>query len=383
LSQSQSTVHQTTPPHLNPKSRIVSIQVCRGLAALLVVLAHLHNLEVKYLTSNRLGMLQYGVSGVDMFFVISGIVISAVTAGQQPDLKNAAKFLYQRFARVFPIYWIYSALVLAAFLHNPLLVNAESGHRVHILASFFLLPTDMPMLLVQGWTLSYEVYFYSVFFLLLLFCPERFRLPAVLLWVAAALALYFSAHVHTPLFACLTSPLLLEFLVGCLLYQLYRRTRLHPYAGVALLSAAVLGFTFVVRWTTHAHGSDQQWIEYSPLFRSTFYGSVAALFVFGLMELERSRLVSFTGPLVAIGDWSYSMYLSHTIVLKLVFHACTVYAPALSIVPIALVSLLAVLVISYASFTFLERPLLRLLYKPSRRPAVLPHARGEQVPVSG
>ena len=98
------------------------------------------------------------------------------------------------------------------------------------------------------------------------------------------------------------------------------------------------------------------------------------------MELERSRLVSFTGPLVAVGDWSYSMYLSHTIVLKAVFHAFTAYAPALSIGWVVLVSIPAVLAVSYASFTFVERPLIALLYKPSRRPiAPLPHARGESV----
>ena len=100
-----SSPQQSTPPHLNPKARITSIQVCRGLAAVLVVLAHIHNLELKYFGTNHLGVLQYGVSGVDVFFVISGVVISAVTAGQGENVRNALRFLYQRCARIFPIYW--------------------------------------------------------------------------------------------------------------------------------------------------------------------------------------------------------------------------------------------------------------------------------------
>lgn len=98
------------------QNRIVSVQVCRGLAAVLVILAHLDNVESKYFSTRMMSNFQYGVSGVDLFFIISGFVISLVTVGKFGGGRKAAVFLYHRFARVFPIYWIYSLIVLLAFL---------------------------------------------------------------------------------------------------------------------------------------------------------------------------------------------------------------------------------------------------------------------------
>ena len=87
-----------------------------------------------------MGIFQYGILGVDLFFVISGVVISAVTVGKFSSARNAGTFLYHRFARIYPTYWVYSALVLAAFLYNPLWINAASGHHVDILPSFLFQP---------------------------------------------------------------------------------------------------------------------------------------------------------------------------------------------------------------------------------------------------
>jgi len=59
-----------------PSKRVLAIQAFRGLAAMLVVLLHLHNIEAKYYPSHFLAPLQYGWIGVDLFFVTSGVVIS-------------------------------------------------------------------------------------------------------------------------------------------------------------------------------------------------------------------------------------------------------------------------------------------------------------------
>ncbi len=85
-----------------PSRRIVSIQVCRGLAALLVVLTHIHGIEETHFTSHHLRLFGYADIGVDIFFVISGIVIASVTAEKFGSPRNAAVFLYHRLARIFP-----------------------------------------------------------------------------------------------------------------------------------------------------------------------------------------------------------------------------------------------------------------------------------------
>ena len=376
------------PPVVRPKTRLSSVQVCRGLAALAVVFAHLHNLERKYFTTDLLGGFQIGVAGVDLFFVISGVVISAVTLGRFSGTQTTARFgqaqtairfLYQRVTRIYPIYWVYCSFALAAYLYNPLWINASGGHHVEILHSFLLIPSDVPMLLLQGWTLIYELYFYLAFFLLLLFCPERKLAWVLPLWGVLALVAHFTLHPSQPALEVLFNPLICEFLLGCLVFALFRRASLHPAAGIVLVAASLVMLAGIVRFTALAHGSDQQWIEYSSWTRLLLYGTCATLFLLGLLELERTNLVRFVAPLIAVGDWSYSIYLSHTIVIKLVSHAFVLYFPQLawSIVWVSLLSLPAVLLVGYLSYTWLERPLLRLLYRPLPRPTeTVPHASG-------
>jgi exopolysaccharide production protein ExoZ len=222
------------------KHRLVSIQVCRGLAAIFVVLAHLHNVELKYFRTNIMGVFQYGVLGVDLFFVISGIVISAVTVGKFSNRGYAKTFLYHRLARIYPVYWVYSVIVLVAFLYNPLWINAGSGHRANILASFLLIPTNLSMLVMQGWTLSYELYFYFIFFLLLLLVPERNAPFFLALWgVSISIASLILVPAQ-PVLGLITSPSGLEFLAGCVIFHLYRRGVLRPAAGVVLITVAFM-----------------------------------------------------------------------------------------------------------------------------------------------
>ena len=355
------------------RKRIVSIQVCRGLAALLVVFAHLHNVERKYFPTNFMGLFQFGDLGVDLFFVISGVVISTVTVGKFGDRKQAFKFLYHRFARIYPIYWFYTALVLVVYLYNPLWINASGGHHVDVVQSFLLIPTEVPMLLLQGWTLTYEVYFYLIFFVLLLFSSERLAPWLLIGWTALLLVLDRAIHPANPVAGVILSPAILEFLAGCLIFHLYHRVRLHPRTGEVLLTASLLWAAGIVLWTRHAHGSNAEWIEDATMTRVAVYGVFAVLFLSGLMELERTRLISFAAPLVAIGDWSYSIYLSHTIVLKICSHIITRFPYFhYTILVLAAFSLVLVVQVGFLSFEWIERPLMRFFYERgrSRRPVL-------------
>lgn len=47
----------------------------------------------------------FGMFGVDLFFVISGFVMIAVTRGKFQNLKQATRFIYHRASRIYPAYW--------------------------------------------------------------------------------------------------------------------------------------------------------------------------------------------------------------------------------------------------------------------------------------
>ncbi|MGD0443637.1 MAG: acyltransferase [Edaphobacter sp.] len=345
-----------------PSRRIVSIQVCRGLAALLVVLTHIHGIEETHFASHHLRLFGYGDIGVDIFFVISGIVIAAVTAGKFGSPHNAAVFLYHRLARIFPIFWLYNTLSLLANHLAPMADNIPQ-RSFNLLPSYLLIPTSLPMPLLQGWTLSFEVYFYFAVTLLLL-VPERIAPWLLGLWGIAVVALKLHIGLSpSPIVTLLINPSVLEFLAGYALFHLYRRSRLHPAAGILLLTAAFLLLVAII-----FHDNPVAIVN-DPWKRPFLYGTFSILLLFGALELERSRIIRYLPLFNSIGDWSYSIYLSHVLVLAVIARIIERLLPhPTAIFAILLIGLPAVILVGYLSYTFIEKPLLTLLYKPVSSP---------------
>jgi peptidoglycan/LPS O-acetylase OafA/YrhL len=357
----------------NTRQRIISIQACRGIAAMLVVLVHLSNVERKDFPSHLTNIFQFGNLGVDLFFVISGVVISTVTVGKFSNSRSAGTFLKHRLFRIFPIYWFYCAIFLVGYLYNPLWFNNSTGHHVDIVKSFLLIPTNGGMLIMQGWTLSYEMYFYLVFFLILFFVSERLAPVFLSAWGAVIVAgaiLFFSPA--SPIIGLTTSPMILEFLTGCLIFHVYHKATLHPRFGTVLVAISFLWLSLIVFWTFHAHGGSQLWIQDSRWGRPASYGVFAALFLLGLMELERSKIIRFGRPFEAVGDWSYSIYLSHVAIIEIVGRVTAHFAARISfsIFFVFAISLPLVLLLGYLSYNWIEKPLMTVLYKRTGKPGL-------------
>ena len=121
--------------------KIQNIQALRGIAVLSVVFFHLIPIEQKYGGSTSIlpTFFQFGMFGVDLFFVISGFVMVTVAKGKYQLPKQALKFVYRRVSRIYPTYWFYSLLVLTIFFIQPAWVNSSQGNQVNILESFLLL----------------------------------------------------------------------------------------------------------------------------------------------------------------------------------------------------------------------------------------------------
>ena len=95
---------------------VLSLQYLRGIAALLVVAFH----AAEYLAraSGRPAGFPFtaGVSGVDVFFVISGFVITWSSAGRA---MSPADFLWRRAVRIVPLYWFLTFIVTSIALLQP------------------------------------------------------------------------------------------------------------------------------------------------------------------------------------------------------------------------------------------------------------------------
>jgi exopolysaccharide production protein ExoZ len=221
------------------------------------------------------------------------------------------------------------------------------------------------MPLFQSWTLSFEVYFYLAITLLLL-VPERIAPWLVALWGVAIVALNLYISLSPILMVqLLISPSVLEFLAGYALFHFHRRSRLHPAAGIFLLAASLV---LLVAITLHDTPVD---IVNHPWKRVVLYGTVSVLLLFGALELERSQIIRYLPALKSIGDWSYSIYLSHVLVLSLIARLIERLLPyPISLFIIAIIGLPAVLLIGNLSYVYLERPLLNRLYKSAPQPQI-------------
>jgi exopolysaccharide production protein ExoZ len=359
---------QTTRP--TQSRHIASIQVCRGLATILVVLGHLHGIELKYCTTDLMRLFDHGALGVDLFFVISGFVIAAVTTGQFASPRNAGVFLYHRVTRIYPILWIFTTIALVAYYLLPRLSQSGWNHPVSIVSSYTLIPFQRPMLLLQAWTLSYELYFYLVVFFLMLLTPERIARRLLLLWGIAIIALKLHIGLSpSAVIQLLISPTALEFIAGGVLFQFYRQHRLPRAVGPILLFASGIWLAAIIVYSDHAYAGRAVWITDAPWPRPILYGTFSALFLLGAVELERHNLIHFPHALEALGDWTYSIYLAHLFVLELIGRlAFRFFHFRDSILLIDLISLPSVIFVGYLSYRWLENPLKIYLYKLGPQP---------------
>ena len=203
---------------------ILSLQYLRALAAIGVLLYH------------RLEIFWIGSYGVDLFFVISGFVMIATTDAKD---KTTSAFLLDRVIRIVPMYWL-------AILAGGLLVLV--GIPVHqyevsvgpLISSMLFIPYqnaagEIWPVILQGWTLNYEMYFYAVFSLILL-APQSLRVWALAACFIALVALGGVVPPQGAIFETYTNPLLLEFLAGAVLGRVYGLT----LRNVSLLRALVL-----------------------------------------------------------------------------------------------------------------------------------------------
>lgn len=139
---------------------------------------------------------QYGYMGVEFFFIISGFVIAYSSRG-----KTALQFFESRFFRIWPIFVVcMSATALVLHL---------SGERpfdpVDYLANLTVMPAYLGVQPYEGvyWTLTYEIFFYSIVFVLILLRVRRFDkvmliagpmvllgMALLLMWEASYLSLF-------------------------------------------------------------------------------------------------------------------------------------------------------------------------------------------------
>jgi exopolysaccharide production protein ExoZ len=276
-----------------------SLQVGRALAATAVAAFHLSLMMGEARYGGDAAFAQYtkhGYLGVDFFFVLSGFIIIFAHGREIGHREAWRNYARRRFVRLFPVYWIYTAVFSALVLLGFGTAAALPTNPLDILTSISLVrfSAATPPLPV-AWTLFHELAFYALFGLLIY--NVRAGIAAFAIW--ALLCVMFFHHpgdVDVGPFNVYTAASNLYFLLGMGAYVLFRRGGTGVWetsvgAGVALAAAMAWNVNYDVARFILVCGF--------------------ALALAGVSKLELSGTFKFPRWAVYVGDASYSIYLLH------------------------------------------------------------------------
>ncbi len=264
------------------------------------------------------GLVRDGYAGVDVFFVISGFVMVLVTHETTRSARSWGDFLFARATRIFPVWWLFAgvmALYLFVSYGVPWDANAVAGAgntgANHLLRSFLLLPQPNHPVLGVGWTLVHEMHFYLVFAFVLLF-PRRWLVVLLAIWalvVTCGAMAGLSAPLASTYPQMIFYPMTLEFIAGGVAAMIFLRGWIFAPATCAVLGTV---------WLIAAMALYPDPTPFTLLWgRVLLFAPPVVLLIYGLAGLERRGRFNWApGFLVALGNWSFSLYLSHMLTLS-------------------------------------------------------------------
>ncbi len=339
------------------KKEITSIHYMRGIAASFIVFYHILNRKNIY---NNL-YIDWLNSGVDLFFVISGFVIFSVAMNPNTSPKE---FLRRRFIRVVPLYWFFTSMFILFSLYIPNFNTSFIFHANQAIKSFLFIPHYHPShskeiwpILIPGWSLNYEIFFYIIFAGILL-TGRIYIFSKITIIFTSIITLKLFIESKNPIFVAYTNPIIFEFVAGIFFANLYYNTSLFKnrkniqYIGIALI---IISF-FLLLLSLHPN------IGQIP--RAIKWGLPTSLIIFGCLlseDLIAKFKISF---LRVLGNASYSIYLSHSFGIG----ACTFMwkrinypLQGISLFLFTIISFLVCILCGIIAYYLIEKPLLTFL----------------------
>ncbi len=376
-------------PGLPPAARLPVLDAVRGLAICLVLAAHF---TPDYVMSNRLlewgkKLMYTGWTGVDLFFVLSGFLITDILLRVRETPHWVRNFYFRRALRILPLYFFFLVLV---FVILPWFVPPGRDPAYDIVQSFqgwywihcanvipvlhgFAATMSGTASLAHFWSLAVEEHFYLLWPFLVARLPERRLLPVLLAVIGLALGLRVlaMATLQEPFLtgAYVQTPTRMDGLAfGALLTLLFRRVptaRLRKWALVILplTGAVLLGDLYkeVGLWPS------------STFMRSIGFTTVGLLYASLMVMLLTSAPTSPTRRLIDnavlrfFGKYSYGIYVLHGLLVPMIDRwlpqdqlLARLHSPiAATLVCLAVKTGVAIL-LALLSWHLLEAPFLRL-----------------------
>ncbi|MCB0430941.1 MAG: acyltransferase [Flavobacteriales bacterium] len=352
------------------------IDALRAFAAFGVI--NLHWLSPKYLSMFKIPRyfpLEFGAYGVQLFFVLSGFLITEILLKQKrlqtPPGAILKNFYVRRILRLLPIYYLY-VLCVYFFFYNSFVIDNIGWFLAHLANIKLYMAGGMVSLPVNHlWTLSIEEQFYLLFPLVLIFAPKKaeYLIPSVFIVLAVITRIVMYEKVPDMGRVNLLTTAQTDFLgAGVLLAMIKEK---HPKIFGALTGNA-MGYVSVamVVWVVY--------VFYYPKFSPVPKTGFIYLLLIAFALLVANTVKGFGGwagrllenrQLLYLGKISYGLYLYHKIIplglhIVLVKLNITLENVALYYV----INLIILLVVTHFSWVLLESQLLKLKSRFEYRP---------------
>ncbi|HUX62984.1 acyltransferase [Sulfuricella sp.] len=310
--------------------RFANLDKLRGFAALSVVLYHVieHTHWTTYPTSGLFFWGRIGWMGVDLFFVISGLVItySAWSLYHTQGVDWKSHYWRRRLTRIVPLYLLTSAMYVTLVQPEWMSVSIKGilWHGVtHLLFIHNLFPGTHGSINGVNWSIGVEMQFY---FLVALVLPWIVRTSALVLiatfftiawaWRAAVFGLLGDQGAFL-LFQYTTQlpGTLDQFVLGILLCKIMLDPKyvsvaewIKQHYAIVILGGLVTGIVMFSIYINHADYWPNNWMV---IFFRTLIGAAACAIILSatLWPWKVPRIMS--RPLDFLGEISYGIYLWH------------------------------------------------------------------------
>ena len=298
-------------------SKLEVLQLLRAVAVICVVISHIsHELAAKLVGKivHFNEKLFPGDFGVDLFFVISGFIMVYSCWEKFGQSGALADFWVKRLIRIVPLYWVATTTMILVVLMFPQNINTATSDWGQWAASYLFIPYARESdglirpVLGLGWSLQYEMLFYFLFGLGLLFSRRTgvvLSAGLLVLLCAGANMLRTGPSEASTFLRFVSHPIIIEFAAGVAIGYFYMLgVRINRPAG---LFAGVAGLVLLMTVPGFNDTIDQQ--------RYIHYGIPAVLMVAacvfprGFDQLKVNRLG------FQIGETSYAIYLIHPFVI--------------------------------------------------------------------
>jgi len=326
---------------------LLNLQALRGIAALLVLMHHsLAHFKAMGLSNPVFEFVAtYGYIGVDIFFVISGYVMAKTTSNSEQGFKSSSYFLGKRFARIYLGYWpIFFLALLIYYFHRPDYLADKQVFQSFLLLIF---GNYSELVITPAWSLTYELYFYLVVGLVL---SSSLLKPIPTFLVISFLIVLKSVFTRPGDYYLLDfffSPYVFEFVFGYLVFYYWQYLSAKKWVFVSLV-LGIASLSLAVQLDAS-----------NGYLRFSAFGTFSVCLVWLMVLLEAHELFIFRGLIKKIGDSSYTLYLTHTVLLGL-FYSFGIrdYLVAKNFAMSGFISCLVVIIfISWVFYVFVEAPL--------------------------